>query len=166
MSELAPGWVVEVEDSTRNHWVGRCGNVGMIFAYEGSYNDVRHVQAMTACLERIGKQAKTGACILFVVPPLHAKPPEPQVRQALVQGMRKFEQYISRCALVIGGTGFGSAIHRGVATGILTIARPKFQLKIEADVGAGLSFLIDRNSVVFLPLLRYCQERASGPLAK
>jgi hypothetical protein len=166
MIELAPGWVVEVEDSTRNHWVGHCGGIGLVFAYEGSYNDVRHVEAMATCIERLGKQAQTGVRILFVVPPLHAKPPDQQVRHAMVQGMRKCERHIARCALVIGGTGFGSAIHRGVATGLLTIARPKFQLKIEADVGAGLSFLLDRNSPAFLPLLRYCQERAIGPLAK
>ena len=166
MIELAPGWVVEVDDSTRNHWVGRCGDIGMIFAYEGSYNDVRHVRAMMTCCEQLGRQAKTGARILFVVPPLNAKPPDQQVRHALVQGMRKYELQISRLALVIAGTGFGAAIHRGVATGLLTIARPKFQVKIEADIGEGLGFLLDRDSAGFLPLFRYCQERAMGPLAK
>lgn len=162
--ELAPGWLIEVEDSTNNHWVGSCGDLMIAFAYQGSHNDLRHVQAIGRCIDRLGKDSKNGVRILFVLPPLHAKPPDEKVRRALVDELRRCAAQISIAAIVVEGTGFGAAIHRGVLTGILGVVRPKFRLVVEGSVRAGLSSLLDSRSAVFRPLLRYCEDRLTGPI--
>ncbi|HRI51244.1 MAG TPA: hypothetical protein PLW65_13780 [Pseudomonadota bacterium] len=163
MIELAPGWLIEVEDSTPNHWVGSCRDLVIAFAYPGSHNDLRHVQAIARCIERLGKNSKNGVRILFVLPPLHAKPPDEKVRRALVDEIRKSAAQIAIVVTVVEGTGFGVAIHRGVLTGILAMVRPKFRLVVEGSVRAGLSLLLDSKSAVFQPLLRYCEDRLTGP---
>jgi hypothetical protein len=166
MIELVPGWVVELEESTRNHWVGSCGNIALIFAYEGSHDDVRHVHAMARRVERLGKQSSNGVRLIFALPPLHSKPPDDNVRRELVTGMRRLAPLVSHTAIVVGGTGFGAALHRGVVTGIMAMARPSFRVKVEGSLRAGLGFLLDSESAVFEPLLRYCEDRALGPAAK
>jgi hypothetical protein len=138
----------------------------MTFAYEGSYNDVRHVHAMARGIERIAKQSKNGARMLFILPPLHAKPPDEKVRRALVDMTRRHQSKVALLSLVIGGTGFGAAMHRGVATGLLSLARPTFRCKVEGTIHAGLSYLLDSKSAVFQPLLRFCEEHALGPAAE
>lgn len=165
MTQLAPGWVVAMEDRTQNHWVGTCGNIVMTFAYEGSHDDLRHVEMMSRCIKRIGQQSKDGARVFFVLPPSHAKPPNELVRRALVDVERRLGTQISMAAIVVGGTGFSGAIHRGVITGVLRIMRPKFRVKIESNISTALSFLLDSTCAAFQPLVRYCEALAFVPVS-
>ncbi len=161
MNELSPGWVLREEESTPLHWVGACRDVAMVFAYDGSQEDVRHVLAGARVIEQVARDH--GPAKLLVVPPHGARPPDARVRSAFVRVAQRLDERASRIAIVVAGEGFGAAVHRGAATGVLAIVRPRVPVKIHASVRDALAFLIDRESAAFAPLVRFCEERMRGP---
>lgn len=164
MKDLAPGYRLELEESTENHWIGTCRDVVLVFAYEGSHDDVRHVHTTGRVLERLSRQTGAPVKLLFVLPPQHSKPPDGRVRDALAQGVRRLEKQVSRAAVVVSGTGFGAALHRGAVTGILALIRSKTPVKVVGDVRDGLAHLMEADCGAFQPLLRHCEERVLGPI--
>ncbi len=166
MSELAPGWALHEEESTQNHWVGACRELVMLFAYEGSHEDPRHVHAGARLIERLAGELGPIVKLLFVVPPLHSKPPDARVRGAIVQAARRLEGRVSRVSVVVAGTGFGAAVHRGAATGVLALLRPRVPVKVHASVRDGLAHLLSREHEALAPLVRCCEERMLGPAAR
>jgi len=143
MTELAPGWELTEEESTRIHWVGACRDVVMIFAYEGSHEDVGHILAGSRLVERISRELGPTVKLLFVVPPHHAKPPNARVRAALVKVAPRQQQHVSRIAVVIAATGFGGAIHRGATAGVLALIRPRVPVKVHSHSTMGSTFSLE-----------------------
>lgn len=166
MTELAPGWILREEESTENHWVGSCGELVMVFAYEGSHDDVGHVHAGARAVQRVGAELGPKVKLLFVVPPLHGKPPDARVRSAIVEAARRLATHACRAAIVVAGTGFGAAVHRGATTGVLALLRPSFPVKVEADVREGLAFLLGRDHPAYGALAPRCEQRMLGPAVR
>ena len=157
-TELLPGWRLVVEESTPNHWVAACRDVVLLVAYEGSSDDVRHIEIATRAIERAGRELGPTVKLLFVVPPVHAKPPSAEVRSAIVRDFRRISRYVLRAAVVVAGSGFGAAVHRGAATGVLSLVRPGFPIKIERGVGEGLAYLLGSEHEALAPLARCCER--------
>jgi hypothetical protein len=162
MTDLVPGWPVHVEDSTANHWVGSCGDLVMVFVYEGSADDVRHISTGAELVERLHRERRAPVRLLFALPPHHAKPPSSRVRRAFTQAAKRLEGRVLRAAVVVASRGFGAAIQRGAITGIIAIVRPKVSIKVEAGLREGLRFLLGDNEPVFEPLLKLCEQTLAG----
>jgi hypothetical protein len=165
MTELAPGWPLVVEDATKNHWIGTCRDAVLVFAYEGSHDDVRHVHVTARVVERLGKGSKGPVKLLFVLPSRHAKPPEASVRSAVAQAAKRLETQVGRSAVVVLGTGFGAAIHRGVVAGVLSLLRARIPVKVVGSVSEGLAHLFDAEPDALGELVRACESLSQGPLA-
>lgn len=163
-TELLPGWPLVVEETTPNHWIASCRDVVLLVAYEGSSDDVRHIETTTRVIERIGRELGPTVKLLFVVPPVHAKPPSAEVRSAIVRDFRRTGRYVLRAAVVVAGSGFGAAVHRGAATGVLALVRPAFPVKVHRDLDEGLASLLGSEHEVLKPLAQRCEQAlAHGP---
>jgi hypothetical protein len=156
-TELLPGWRLVVEESTSNHWVASCRDVVLLVAYEGSSGDVRHIETATRVIERVGEELGPTVKVLFVLPPVHAKPPSAEVRSAVTRDFRRIARYVLRAALVVAGSGFGAAVHRGAATGVLALVRPAFPVKIHRGLEEGLAYLLGSEHEALKPLARCCE---------
>ena len=164
MTELAPGWPLVVEETTENHCVAVCGDVVLIFAREGSYADVQHVETGSRVLHRVARLRKGKTRVLFVLPEVNARAPSAAVRDAMLDVAKRLADRVSKGSLVLPGPGFGSAIHRGVMTGIFALARPEAQVKVTSDLREGLVHLLGEGEPVLGPLLRLCEETRRGGL--
>lgn len=157
-TELLPGWRLVVEERTPNHWVASCRDVVLLVAYEGSSDDVRHIQTTTRVIERVGRELGPTVKLLFVVPPVHAKPPSAEVRSAIVRDFRRISACVSRGAVVVAGSGFGAAVHRGAATGVLALVRPSFPVTVHRGLSEGLAYLLGSEHEALKPLAQACQR--------
>jgi hypothetical protein len=162
VTELAPGWPLVVEETTENHCVAVCGDVVLVFAYEGSHDDVRHVDTMSRVVQRIHRQRKVRARLLFVLPPAHSRAPSAPVRAAILDAAKRLDDRVEKASFVVPGSGFSAAIHRGVATGVLALARPKTPGKVTSDLREALVNLLGEGAPVLAPLLRFCEEKRAG----
>lgn len=162
MTELLPGWPLSVEESTANHWVGACREIVMVFAYEGSHDDVQHVIAAGRLIERVNVERGTPAKLLFALPPRHSKPPSSRVRSAIVQSAGRLKSQVSRFAVVVSGSGFGAAVHRSAFTGLLTLIRPNVPFKVEARLSDAIDYLLGADRAALDPLVRFCEQRLIG----
>ena len=160
--EMAPGWVLEIEESTVQHWVATCGDTLMVFAYEASHDDARHVYVGARAFEKLLQRFGRPVGLMFVVAP-HGKPPSERVRKAFATVSRRLALQASRAAVVIEGTGFISALHRGAASGLLTLLRPKFPVSIVGTTREGLDYLLGPRLAEVPALITLCGERSKGP---
>lgn len=156
------GVEVDVEESTPNHWVAAWNDIVLLVAYEGSSSDVGHVQAGARAIERMARRYPGKTRFLFVLPPRHAKPPDAHVRTALFQTAKRLEANVDRAAVVIAGEGFVAAVHRGAATGILAIIRPRIVVKITSNTRDALQFLGGTSDGID-SLMDVCEPHFSGP---
>jgi hypothetical protein len=167
VTELAPGWPLVVEETTENHCVATCGDVVLVFAYEGSHADVQHVDTAARVIESLSRQRRDRARLLFVLPEAHASPPSARVRSAIVDAAKRVDDRLSKGCLVVSGSGFSAAIHRGALTGIMALARPRAPFLVTSNLRAALGHLLGAGAPVLEPLLRFCEERrAAGPPSK
>ena len=151
---------IRQEESTPNHWIGWCGDLVLVFAYQGSHDDIRHVMTGAALVERLKTEGRD-VKLLFALPPLHSKPPSARVRAALVQVGRRLVGQVSKVAVVVvGGSGFGAAVHRSAVTGVIAIVRPKIKVQVVGSFRDGLGALLEPGSTAMSALLNLCDERA------
>lgn len=158
--EVAPGFAVQVEEDTPNHWVGAWGDLVLVFAFVGSSDDVAHVFTAARIVEdraRVAGKAK----VLFVLPPRHARPPSARVRSAILQVSRRLAKLTARLSVVVAGEGFGAAVHRGAVTGVFSLFRPDLPIKIATDFRDGLRFLLGEDHTAIEPLVGLCEQRVA-----
>ena len=148
------------EDETAQHFVGASGEVVVVIAREGSQEDLRHITATTSLVERLSRNSKTTK-LLFVMP-RSAKPPNAEVRDALLKASRRLDGKLAHIAVVITGQGFGAAVHRAVITGLVSLMRSKVPLKVKSSIEEGLRYLLDDNAKV-AELTRLCEQRLDPP---
>ena len=159
MTELAPGWPLVVEETTDNHCVASCRNLVLVFAYEGSHDDVRHVDTGMRVVERLYRQRKETVRLLFALSDTHTRPPSAPVRGAMLDAAKRNEGRLSRCCLVAPGAGFGAAIHRGAVTGIVGLLRVRVPFTVTSNLRDALVYLLGDGQPVIPPLLQFCEER-------
>jgi hypothetical protein len=160
VNEIAPGWPITVEDSNDKHWVGACGDLTLVFAFEGSHDDLRHVVSAARLIEKRGRSGHKSR-LLFATPPGHAKPPAAEVRKAIGQEASRVGGQLDRVALVVSGTGFGPAIHRGAIAGVLALRTHGLQVKVVGSLRLGVEHLLHDAPGVIEPILSFCEERLS-----
>lgn len=153
------GPLLEVEDSTANHWVATWGDLVVIIAYEGSHADPSHVLVAGRAFVKVHARSGRPVGVLFILPPGHGKPPSAEVRDALAATIRRLEPNTSRAALVVAGSGFGSAVHRAVITGSLTLFRGRKPYKVTSTIREGLEYLLGAEEAALQALLLACEER-------
>jgi hypothetical protein len=163
MTDLPAESELVLEEATDNHWIGTARGMVAVFAYEGSHTDARHVHTAARLVERLRREQNGPVMILFVLPRNHSKPPDAFVRNELAKVMRRLDAHVKRAALVVLGTGFAAAIHRGAVAGILTVLRSRMPVKIAGTVEEGLAHLVDPQSAGFDALLRTCITLAESP---
>ena len=165
LQPLPPSFELRVESSTLHHWVATCGDIVLVFVYEGSADDGQHVAASVRAIERAARTSGRSVRLLSALPAAHARPPSAVVRKAVTEAASRVAPRIARSAFVVSGTGFASAIHRGAITGVLALARPGVPIRVEGSISEGLASLIDRLDPLFAPLLEVCAARIQGPAA-
>jgi hypothetical protein len=159
------GLNVEVEERTQHYWVGTAGDIILVFAYPDSHEDPGAIKALGRTVEKYHRKHHRRAKVLFVLPTEAAKPPDANVRKAIVEVAKAVETLVERVAVVIGGTGFGAAIHRGALTGIMAMVRPSVPVKVANGVREGLELLWQPPSHGLEVLAAYCADLARGPAA-
>ncbi|MBM4361254.1 MAG: hypothetical protein FJ104_01145, partial [Deltaproteobacteria bacterium] len=141
VTDLGGGQLLVCEDSTEAHWVGWWRDVVLVVVHEQAHRDARHVEVGAALIERLVRETKRPVRLLAVASPGQTRPPEAQVRQALTNAARQLEGHVGRVAVVVLGTGFGPAIHRGVVAGVTALLRSRLALKVVGTVPEGLAYL-------------------------
>ncbi len=155
--------VLEVEESTPHHWVGTCEDIVLAFAYEGSYDDVGHIHAMERAVDKLRRRQRFDLKLLFVLPSRHSKPPTEAVRNALLKSIRAHEGIMARGTVVVAGSGFVAALHRGAVTGIVTLLRLKVPYKVTSSLREGLDFLLGPSAPLTSRILLQCERLANPP---
>src|SRR5262249_45133742 len=87
MTDLRAGSQLVLEEATDNHWIGTARGMVMVFAYEGSHTDVRHVHTAARVVERLRREQSRPVMLLFVLPRGHSKPPDALVRNELAKAI-------------------------------------------------------------------------------
>jgi len=152
---------LEVEESTENHWVATWGTLVVVIAYEGSHADPAHVAAAGRAFLKLHERSGKPVDVLFILPPSHGKPPSSEVRDALAAAIRRLEPNTSRAAIVVTGSGFGSAVHRAVVTGSLTLTRGRKPYKVTSTIREGLEYVLGAQAKELPALLLECERRVS-----
>jgi hypothetical protein len=154
---------VVVEESTPHHWVGSAGNVVLAFAYPGSQQDVRHVLTTARVVGRVRQDF--GRVRVLVVLPSEGGAPDARVRGAIVKLVRAYEakgeERDMRFAIVLRGTSFHAAIHRGVVSGILALR--SWDARMFGDLRAALRYVVEGTDAPFDALAAACDARVVGP---
>jgi hypothetical protein len=119
------------------------------------------VQTTTRLLHKLNRELGRPAQLLFVVRSRLSKPPIAEVRSAITDAMTKNQKLASRAAIVILGSGFGPAIHRGAITGLIAIVKPTVPLTVSSDLSEGLRTLFDETSPEFTQFVKHCEDLAS-----
>jgi hypothetical protein len=160
-----PTQTIEVAETSPNHWLGSCGDLVMLFAYEGSHNDTAHVTSGERLIQRLVRRNPAPLRLLFALPVGHAKPPDQRVRDELRRVIGRFEAHFERTSLLVLGTGFGPAVHRGAMTGLLAFVRPKATVKVHASIEDALHFLLGVGHPGHAELHAHCERHlgSSGP---
>jgi len=158
MTSAPPHGALEVEESTAHHWVAWVDDLVIVFVYEGSDDDVAHVAAATRVVERLHRKLRLPLRMLFVIPEMLGKAPTARVRAAIMESGRRLHGTIARVSLAVLGTGFGPALHRSAATGVLTLLRPQARWKIHASVHEALRFLLDEGYAGHRAIAARCDE--------
>lgn len=158
--EIAPGWVLRVEDSTPHHWLAVCGTVVVLVLHTGTEDDPGHVHASARVLMRALRTRAPLHQFLVVFPPTLGKPPSERVRRALVEA-NGAARALDRCAAVILGQGFLPSIHRGAITGVLTVLRSSIDAKVVSTLRDGVAHVVS-DPVAISALTRVCEERVTA----
>ncbi len=166
MNELAPGWPLVIEETTENHCIAVCGDVVLVFPYEGSHADVRHAETALRVIQRQSRQRQGLVRLLAVMPATHSKAPTGPVRDAILEMATRHRDRVSAAAVVMPGSGFSAAIHRGVLTGMVALLRFRSPPKVTSDLREALVYLVGEGEPVLYPLLRFCEERRNGVSTK
>ncbi len=149
---LRPADSLKEEDRTENHWVGTYGDMAVLFLYDGSATDSRHVEVTTRVVQRLSLRLGR-PCLFLAVRTPGGRPPDGSVRTAVHDSLGKTNRFVSRAAFVVLGDGFGPSIHRGVITGMHAIIGSKVALTVHPTIAEGLAKLQDPKSAAFTPLL-------------
>lgn len=163
MREVAPGWPLLVEDSATHHWIGACGDVVLLFVYDGSQDDVGHVRITTRLVARLRRERDRKLQLLCVLAPGSARPPSVEVRRAIVETKQRFDESFDRAAVVVLGSGFLPAIHRGAITSVTAAARLAAPLRVMDSLRLGVRYVVGDRPVITEALTRFCDERAGVP---
>lgn len=155
----AAAWKLVVEEHTEHHWIASTGSVVIVVVSEGSHDDVGHVAAAARVVRRLHRKHEAPLQLLFVVPPKVSKAPSAQVRAAIVADARRLDASVDRAALVVLGSGFGSAVHRGAATGVIALLRLRTQWKITSSLTEALGFLIGEAHPALAEVSARCEEQ-------
>ncbi len=162
MTDVAPGWPLVIEEVTENHCVATTRDLVMVFAYEGSASDVRHVETGARVIGHLSRRQKGKVRLLFMLPPAGGKPPSGAVRSAILSAHKGAVDRLSRGCVVMPGSGFSAAVHRAALTGITTLARWTMPHLITSDLREGLAYLLGPAEPVPATLLQFCVERSRG----
>jgi hypothetical protein len=145
------------KEKTAHHWIGVRGDMVIVFAYEGSHSDPRHIEVASLTVRQLASELGRPVKLLFVIHAKSSKPPNAAVRAAVSEHIPKFERLVSQLSIVATGTGFLAAIHRGAMTGLLTVAGPKAPFKMSAALREGLAYLLTEQSAGFAEVLAACE---------
>lgn len=148
---------IEIEESTAHHWVAWVGDLLIVFVYEGSHDDTGHVTTAARVIERLHRRRGTPLSVLFVFPAMLGKSPTARVRNAIVDAARRLEGTVARVSIVVLGTGFGPALHRSAATGLIALVRPRSTWKIHATLSEALTSLLGRSHPGLSAILARCE---------
>lgn len=162
--EIAPGWALQVEDSTEHHWLATCGTVVVLVLHEGTADDPGHIQASARLLARSLRLRAPKHQFLAVFPPTLGRPPSERVRRALSDA-GSVSRTLDRSAAVILGQGFLPSIHRGVITGVLTLLRAPIETKVVSTIREGVTHVVGTDDVAIAALTRVCEERVADVAA-
>lgn len=165
-SRAALPLAVEVEESTPHHWVAWAGDLVIVFVYEGSHEDTGHVDAAARVVERLHRRSRAPLRLLFVFPAMLSKSPTPQVRKAIVDAGRRLEHAVSCVSIAVLGTGFGPALHRSAATGLIALLRPRSLWRIHATLVDALTFLLGHAHPQLESIHARCEQELRAHAAR
>lgn len=127
------------------------------------------IEAVIA-LERASARVPTSRAHLGTMVVIEGKvrPPDPMVRAAMQDLMRRFEERTLALAYVIRADGFGGAAARAAVTGMLLFNRPKYPFKVFSNIRdgvlwaaskPGLSARINRAATI-IDIEQFCAKAA------
>lgn len=138
---------IHVEESTAVHWVGSWRTVVIIAPRAGSHDDPRHIELGASLVDRISRRKKQPASLLFALPAAQPRPPGPRVRAAFTKAAKGLgSEALARVALVVPGSGFGSALHRAAITGMLSLIQVTAPVKVHTTFESALAFLLEDDA--------------------
>lgn len=165
MSDLAGGSMLRCEEAHAHHWLGSQGSLVALFAYEGSHDDARHVEACACLVERTHRERGAPVQLLFVLV-AHDKRPTAKIHKALRDEQKRIGALIERIAVVLVGSGFAAAMQRGAINGVLGLLGQGHRTAVFDDVGRALRFLGGAIPARFEAFTEACLSHARGGVAR